>query len=344
MTLLLNRREFIGKVAIGSAAAYCGLNTGISFSSEPPPEINTLRMRFARSACWAPQHVAKREKLFLDEGFTNVEFKDVKKGGFKDQLLHAGETDLNIGFSARQLYHAVPGDPTVFISGLHAGCYSLIASEHIKSIRDLKGKKVWAWTNLESGPAIFFKTIISYVGLDPNNDVEYVKSSKNEAIELFKRGKIDAFMSFPPGPQQLKDEGVGKVLVDTNMDRPWSQYFCCTVTGNRNFIKKYPIATKRALRAILRANDIISKNPEIGADALIEQKVRKESEKKYIVQALRDIPYGEWRNYHPEDTIRFYMLRLREIGMTQYSPKEIITQNTNWTFLESLKNELGMLW
>ena len=80
------------------------------------------------------------------------------------------------------------GDNSVFIAGLHTGCYALIGQKNIKSVRDLKGKKVWAWTNLEAGPIVFFKSLVAYVGLDPEKDFEYISASKNEAIDLFKKG------------------------------------------------------------------------------------------------------------------------------------------------------------
>ena len=27
---------------------------------------------------------------------------------------------------------------------------------------------------------------------------------------------------------------------------------------------------------------------------------------RYALQALKEIPYGKWREYDPEDTVRFY--------------------------------------
>ena len=34
----------------------------------------------------------------------------------------------------------------------------------------------------------------------------------------------------------------------------------------------------------------------------------------YAPQAMQEIPYGTWREYDPEDTVRFYALRLHEVG------------------------------
>jgi NitT/TauT family transport system substrate-binding protein len=64
---------------------------------------------------------------------------------------------------------------------------------------------------------------------------------------------------------------VGRVIVDTAQDRPWSQYFCCMVVANRDFAQRNPIATKRALRAILKAADVCAADPERAARFLYER-------------------------------------------------------------------------
>jgi NitT/TauT family transport system substrate-binding protein len=338
-----SRREFISKTVLTGAALYFGLENDFSMAAvEPPPETTTIKFQQLRSGCWVPQLVA--EDLLREEGFTDIQYVKSKSEAESQKELLEGKLDLSMGFSGQLINVTVPGNPIVFISGLHAGCYSLIGSDKINSIRDLKGKKVWAWSDMIAGPVIFFKALIAYVGLDPDKDVEYVLVSKDEAIELFKRGEIDAFMSFPPGPQQLRAQGIGKELVNTNVDRPWSQYFCCSVIGNRDFIAKNPIATKRALRALMKANDVIAEQPEVAAKILIDKGIKPAKIEKLLTQVFSEIPYGKWRHYNPEDTIRFYALRLKELGMTKYNPQEIIAKNTDWSFLNSLKSELGMTW
>ena len=60
----------------------------------------------------------------------------------------------------------------------------------------------------------------------------------------------------------------------------------------------------------------------------------------YALQALKEIPYNRWREYDPEDTVRFHALRLHEAGMIKTSPQKIIAQGTDWRFLTALKKEL----
>ncbi len=37
---------------------------------------------------------------------------------------------------------------------------------------------------------------------------------------------------------------------------------------------------------------------------------------------MKELPYGKWREYEPEDTVRFYALRLHEVGMIKIEPVE----------------------
>jgi NitT/TauT family transport system substrate-binding protein len=60
----------------------------------------------------------------------------------------------------------------------------------------------------------------------------------------------------------------------------------------------------------------------------------------YALQTMKDVPYAKWREYDPEDTVRFYALRLHEAGMIKSTPQKIIAQGTDWRFLNELKREL----
>ena len=60
----------------------------------------------------------------------------------------------------------------------------------------------------------------------------------------------------------------------------------------------------------------------------------------YALQSLQEVPYGKWRDYDPEDSLRFYALRLHEAGMIKSSPTRIIADGTDWRFLDEIKREL----
>jgi NitT/TauT family transport system substrate-binding protein len=92
------------------------------------------------------------------------------------------------------------------------------------------------------------------------------------------------------------------------------------------------------MRAILKAADICSLQPDQSAQFLIDKGFK--TELNYARQIMKEVPYGKWREYDPEDTVRFYALRLHEAGMIKSSPQKIIAQGTDWRFLKELKKEL----
>ena len=110
------------------------------------------------------------------------------------------------------------------------------------------------------------------------------------------------------------------------------------MVGNQAFVQKHPVATKRALRAILKATDMCASDPDRAAQLIVEKGYTPNYD--YALQTLREIPYNRWREYDPEDTVRFYALRLHEVGMIKSSPQKIIAQGTDWRFFTALKKEL----
>jgi NitT/TauT family transport system substrate-binding protein len=177
-----------------------------------------------------------------------------------------------------------------------------------------------------------------YVGLNPRTDIHWVLHPVAESIQLLAEGKIDALVGYPPVPQEIRAKKIGYQIVNSAMDRPWSQYFCCVMLGNREFVRQHPIATKRALRAILKGADLCAREPERAARVIIEKGFT--SHYDYALQAMQEIPYNRWREYDPEDSVRFYALRLHEAGFIKSTPQKIIAQGTDWRFFNELKREL----
>jgi NitT/TauT family transport system substrate-binding protein len=155
---------------------------------------------------------------------------------------------------------------------------------------------------------------------------------------LFAYGKIDACLGLPPVPQDLRARHIGHVVVNSSLDRPWSQYFCCMLAGHRDYVQKYPVATKRVLRAVLKGADLCAGQPERTARQLVDGGFTARYD--YALQTMRDVPYDKWREYEPEDTLRYYALRLHELGFVKSTPQKIIADGTDWRFLDELKREL----
>lgn len=328
---MIGRRSLLGGLAAAGAASVLRLRPGPA-AAEPPPETTRVRLSQIPGICVAPQFVA--EELLRAEGFTDVQYVPgpATYAGFA-----AGALDISMAFVAPFLVQVDAGLPIVLLAGVHPGCFELIGTERVRSIRDLKGKTVGV---LYMGGAhhVFLASMAAYVGLDPAKDINWFTHQPSESARLLTEGTVDALMAFPPVPQELRAKKVGHVVVNSAVDRPWSQYFCCVVTASSDFVRKFPVATKRALRAILKATDVCAREPERAARRIVERGFT--TEYGYAVQTMKDVPYNRWREYNPEDAARFYALRLHEIGMIKTNPQKLIAQGTDWRFLNELKKEL----
>jgi NitT/TauT family transport system substrate-binding protein len=299
--------------------------------ADPPPETPRIRLSQIAGICVAPQYVA--EELLKLEGFTAVDYLEFLTNPYP--AFASGKVDLSMAFVAPFLIQVDAGMPIVLLGGIHSGCFELFGTERVRGIRDLKGKTV-AVPELGSPHHVFVASTATYVGLNPSRDINFVTYPVAESIQLLADGKIDALMGFPPVPQELRAKKIGHVIMNSAMDRPWSQYFCCIVAANQEFVRKYPVATKRALRAILKATDYCAAEPERAARVVANRGYNYE----YALQTMREIRYTKWREYDVEDTVRFYALRLREAGMIKSTPTKIIAQGTDWRIFNELKREL----
>ena len=332
MTMLQTRRRFLARLSLAGAA--CLAHPPLAVAEEPP-ETTSVRFMQTPALCHAPQFIA--EELLRAEGFTEIQYIKAPSNAEINEAVASGKVDFNMHFAPQWASVIDSGGAVAVLSGVHVGCFELFGKEGIHSIADLKGRTVGV-AALGSSDHLFVSVMAGHIGLDPANDIHWVTSQSPTPAELFADGKIDACLALPPVPQELRARHVGHVVVNSSLDRPWSQYFCCMLAGNRDFVHKYPIATKRVLRAVLKGADLCAGQPELTARQLVNGGFTARYD--YALQTLRDVPYDKWRDYDPEDTLRYYALRLYELGFVKSTPQKIIADGTDWRFLDELKREL----
>jgi NitT/TauT family transport system substrate-binding protein len=322
-----SRRDSLASASLAAAAGVLG--GGRLLADEPPPETTTLRLQRGASICLAPGQIA--EALLRAEGFTDIRYVDV-------ETVAGGEIDFAFQTAAWVVSQIDAGLPVTALAGVHSGCYELFAHEPIRAIRDLRGRKVGIPQELGSSGHLLLASMAAYVGLDHHTDIDWVSNATGDFMEPFARGEVDAFLGFPPEPQELRARKIGRVILNTATDKPWSQYFCCIVFGNREFVRAHPVATKRYVRAVLKAADICAADPARAAQQLVDAGFT--SRYDYALQTLTEVPYDRWREFDPEDAMRFYALRLHEAGMISATPNTILADGTDWRFVNELKREL----
>jgi NitT/TauT family transport system substrate-binding protein len=339
MQITQNRRHFLTNLAFAGAASLGGLGAarlggnGDSLAAASPPEITALRFDKSSAACPAPQYVA--EELLHAEGFKEVRYEVSDKAPV--QRVAQDKLDWTMEFAPAVIAEIDAGAPVTMVAGLHVGCFELFALEHIRSITDLKGRTVGVLPSFITQKHLV-SIMASYVGLNPDKDINWVINPSVHPMDLFIDRKIDAFLASPPRAQELRARNIGHSIVNSSTDRPWSQYFCCMLTGRTEFVRKYPIATKRLTRAILKTTDLCANDPERVARLMVDRGFTPRYD--YALQSLNEVRYGVWRDYDPEDTVRWYALRLNEGGFTKSTPQKIMVEHTDWRFLNELKREL----
>jgi NitT/TauT family transport system substrate-binding protein len=333
MRLAQDRRDFLKGLTAAGAAGVLGSRR--ARANERPPEVTTIRIPKLQGICLAPLYVS--EELLRAEGFTEIRYVETRGGAPNIQKLARGDIDFSMVFAPPLLISIDAGEPITVLAGVHSGCFELFAQDSIRTFSDLKNRKVGI-ERLGSSNHVLLAIMAAHLGLDPHKDINWITGPREDFMELFVAGKIDAFLATPPEPQEMRARKLGRVILSTTTDRPWSQYFCCMLAGNTEFIAKYPIATKRVLRAALKANDICAAEPVKVAQRLVGRGFTERYD--HALQMLTELPYGSWREFDPEDTMRFYALRMHEVGFVSSTPNAIIAEGTDWRFLNEVKREL----
>ena len=330
----LARRRLLSRTSALGAGGLLGPYLA-SAAAEPPPETTKIRFAHTPYICVAPQYLA--EEFLRLEGFTEWEHLPVGTR-YGPHAIAEGRADIALLSTPELMLHLDAAMPIVVVAGVHGGCYELFGGDRVRAVRDLKGRTAAVHYH-GGGDHVLLSTMLAYVGIDPLKEVNWITGKAlHNAMELFADGKADAFVGFAQEPAELRAKKVGRVIVNTAHDRPWSQYFCCLAVAGRDFVRRNPVATKRALRSILKAADICAAEPERAAAFLAERLY----ETRYPIglEVMKNSQYTRWREANPEDTLRFYTLRLRDVGMIKSTPQALIAQSTDWRMLNELRKEL----
>ena len=259
MPMIQTRRRFLTAAALAGAADL--IRPPQTLAAEGPLETTTVRL-LKPGLCVSTLYVA--EELLRAEGFTDIRFVDRPDARAIGQIRRDGG-DFGPIYACECVQAIDAGEQISVLAGVMVGCFELFARDGIGSVGELKGKRIGV--QAAGPPAQQLLTLMAAeVGLDAR-DVQWVTDPKVKPIELFVGGKIDAFLGFPPEPQQLRAARIGHVLVNTAADRPWSQYFCCMLAGSPHYVRAYPNATRSVLRAVLKAADLCAADPPASGDA-----------------------------------------------------------------------------
>ena len=335
MQIMQSRRRFlIGSHWPGPQAS----------SATEVASARSRRRKRPRSACsrsclrtaMPPSYVAG--ELLRAEGFADVRYVDGEATSTRRCDWRAASSDFDWNFAATFIASIEAGAPIKVLTGLHSGCLELIANDSINSIADLRGKKVGVYS-LTSSPHLLVTLMAAYVGLDPAKDIEWVTERGHDPMELFVARQDRCVPRHPARaagtarpqdrPHDPQQRGRPAVVAVFLLHAGRHADYVSRLSGRdqagdaghaqgRRSVRRRPAMRRRG--AWSRAGSPTSYD--------------------YALQALNDVRYDRWRDFDPEDTVRFYALRMQETGLIKSSPQKIIAKGTDWRFLDELKREL----
>ena len=332
------RRRVMAGMAGGVGAGFSLLRWQAADASTPL-ETTRIRLMFDPKfpiPCYAPQIIS--EDLLRLEGFDDVQFVPYKEAESETIAFQEGLVDVCVSLASEFVLGIGRGVELTLIGGTHAGCVEVVAGKNVSGLNDLKGKRFAYWVK-GAAEHVFLSSVLAYVGLDPERDVTWVELP-DPALwpEALRSGEVDVVNAFPPLSYILREDSASHVILSTTLDAPWQHFFCCMYAAATEFVDNYPIATKAALRALLKANHLCEADPAGTAKRLLELGAVDRLE--HAVLMLEELPYGSWRDYDPVATVRFWALRLSEAGMLDMTPNEVVERGTNFTMANQLAKEL----
>ncbi len=262
---------FIPFVAALPVAAGC---TG---GSNAPGGPIKLKVAYLGLTCEAPIFVAQEKGFYKEEGL-DVELVSTDWNGLREGL-GAGRFDANHTLVMYLLKPIEAGTDLKITGGIHTGCLRLQAgvNSDIKTVKDLKGKRIGVPTHVGSPPYLFASRVLAANDINPrpdpdNKDIEWKPYPPAELELALKEGKIDAIASSDPIGTILIGKKLTKILADQAADEPYKDEYCCASVVSGKLARENPQAAAKVTRAFLKAAKWVNENPTAAANISVEKK------------------------------------------------------------------------
>jgi NitT/TauT family transport system substrate-binding protein len=222
--------------------------------------------------CEAAMFVAHENGFFREEGL-DIEFVKTDWDSLRDGL-GLGRFDANYHLIMYLLKPIEKGLDVKITGGIHSGCLRLQAGAktNIRSIEDLKGKRIGVQTALGSPPFLFSSRVLKAAGMDPAKDVEWVPMAGDVLGLALDNGQVDAVCNSEPIGSILLSQGNVRTIADQAADAPYSEEYCCAVVVSGKLARENPATAAKLTRALLKGARWVEQNPSEAARLSVEKK------------------------------------------------------------------------
>ena len=220
-------------------------------------EAKTLRLAHSTWVGYGPFYIAKEKGYFKEEG-VDIDLVVMEDTPAKMGALQAGQVDLVASTVDEFPIYMPPGKMLKYILAVDnsKGGDGIVATKDIKTLADLKGKKVAFETGSVS--QFFFNAVLKQAGMQ-ESDVEVVNMTATDAGVAFAAKQVDAAVTWEPALSQGANAAHGHLLM-SSADQPGLITDVVAVTPETAAEHKDEL--KAFVRAWYRALDFIKTNPD----------------------------------------------------------------------------------
>jgi sulfonate transport system substrate-binding protein len=194
-----------------------------------------------------------------------LEWPEFAAGPQQLEALNAGGLDIASTAESPPVFAQAAGTPLVYLATTSANARSISlvvpVNSPIKSIKDLKGKKV-AFQKASIGHYLLLKALEKN-GLKLS-DVESVYLPPPDANVAFNQGRVDAWFIWEPFVTRNVQQKVGRVLIDGSNLRDTGNFYSTT----KQFYKNNPQVIKVFLEELQKAENWGKRYPKETAKLL----------------------------------------------------------------------------
>ncbi len=262
--------------AVLLAAAGLGLfSAGCGKNQNSDGGAGKIKVAYLGLTCEAPIFVAQEKGMFTEQGI-DVEIVKTDWDGLREGLA-SGQFQANHTLVMYILKGVEKGSDFKITAGVHTGCLRVQVSpgSPIKSVVELKGKKIGVPTNIGSPPAMFASRTLAAVGIDPSveaKEVEWIATEPGLLGQRLQEGAVDAIATSDPIGTILEGNKITRTIADQAKDQPYADEYCCAVVVNGEFARKNPAAAAKVTKAILKGAKWVQENPKAAAELGVEKK------------------------------------------------------------------------
>lgn len=234
-----------------------------------------LKIAYIGLTCEAPIFVAFEKGFYSEEGL-EVELVRTDWEGLREGL-GLGRFDANHTLIMYLLKPIEQRLDVKITAGIHTGCLRLQAgtSSDIKSVKDLKGKRIGVPVHIGCPPHLFASRVLAASGIDPSpdaKDVTWLSFPADVLGKAIEDGRVDAVATSDPIGTILVGKGLVRTIADQAADEPYRDEYCCAVVVSGKLARENPAAAAKVTRALIKAAKWVEQNSTAAARLSVDNK------------------------------------------------------------------------